>query len=329
VQLLEKEMSCIGDKLNQSGRSESMTTNRFSFALFAFLFSLPSAAQDSALTRRLPETFIDAAVDSKGNTYVLTQSGLKRTDVNGDILNVEIGASFRSTFESWGYQAMSVDRFQGPVVLWSGKRGNLGESYITFVESDKNIQLKQTVNFALSVSIAPNQDIYVFGISFTQKTQQLVHRFSSEGNYLGSFNPFMIIDPGNPTERHKFGRSRIIATSDGIFVLSPLFDSRVAKCVEGRVERTFDFGTTSVEGSQRRPVTLFSRDGKVYVQVFVAGTPDKARHDIYVYENGDFRLSLTTKDLPGQILGQKPDGQLVTRDVTVSARRDSIGSKLP
>jgi hypothetical protein len=275
------------------------------------------------------DSFIDGAVDARGVTWVLNHSGLKRIDPNGNKLDIGIGEDLKPAFTSFGYQALSVHEVLGPAVLWSGRRGGAIESVVSFVNDRRNVLLKPAINFAPSVCIAPNQEIFVFGVSFEQKPQQLVHRYSKVGAYLGSFNPFVIASPIEPSERRKLGRSRIVVSADGMFALSPLFDSRVLKCVDGNIDKTFDFGTASPEGLKRRPITMFLRDGKAYVQVFAGGPKETARHELYVYEDGDFHRALTTPVTPGQVLGIRPDGQIVTRDVTATAARDSIDSKAP
>jgi hypothetical protein len=313
----------------RGGRNNMIATRTLFVALLAVVSSPIASPQNQGDDRRLPDSFIDGAVDSKGNTYVLTQSGLKRTSPDGATLAVDVASGLRRMFDSSGYQALALSADEGPAVLWGARKGDAIQSVVTFVNSQRNVQLGQAVSLAPGFSVAPNHDIFVFGLSLTQKPQRLVHRYSGEGEYLGSFNPFEISNLGDPEQRRKFGRSRILATLDGVFVVCPLFDTRVVKCIDGRIEKTFDFGTASSEGLRRRPTTLFSQGGRVYVQVFVGGPTGVARHEIYVYEKSDFRLEVTAQNIFGQVIGLTPDGQPVTRDVPAVVGRDSIGIRTP
>jgi hypothetical protein len=296
----------------------------FCLCLLSLWPAMTTAERNQSGAAQASEKFVDGVVDSKNNTYILTPYGLKRMTPNGDSVMIERGVYSRSLFTSFAFQAVALDDQERPWILWTGKRENTIETYLTLAGTQTNVPLNKAVNFALSMSIAPNRDIYIFGVSYLQENAQLVHRFSSTGDYLGGFNPFMNSNPIDSSERHKFGRSRIIANKDGLFILSPLYDSRVIKWSKDRVESTFDYGTVSPDGFRRNPVTIFMRNGKLYLQVFVGGRRDQSHHDIYIYENGGFEFYLKTDKSWGQVLGMTTDDTLILRDVTITASRDSI-----
>jgi hypothetical protein len=305
-------------------------TRSLVLAILVSAFASIGVSQDPGADRRLPDGFIDGAVDSKGNTFVLRRySGLSRTNPDGKTQALDIASGLRATFAGSGIQALALSDAEGPAVLWSGSKEGTVQSVVTFVDSGRNVQLARPVSMAPGLSIAPNQDIYVLGFPLPPAPQQLVHRYSKDGEYLGSFDPYGSGDSGAPAVRSKFGRARILATPDGIFVLCPLFDTKVVQCIDGTAERTIDFGTASPEGWPRRPVTMYSKDGRACVQVFVSGPIDVARQEFYLYEKGDFRLAATMQSVFGQVIGQKPNGQFVTRDMTGAGDRDRIGTGLP
>jgi hypothetical protein len=276
-----------------------------------------------------PEHFIDGAVDSNDNTYILSMGSLSKTSPDGESVALECHDSLRKSFSSTANQALALDKYDQAWVLWSGKRGGVAESHLTLAGTEKSVLLKKSIGFALGVTIAPNQDIYIFGLLSPCSQKELVHRFSSSGDYLGGFNPFPESNPLDPEVRSRLGRSRIVAVEDGVFILSPLHSSKVVKSTFNSMDQTFVIASLTADGRQQKPVTIFSRGGKLYMQVFISGRLNEAHHDLFVYENGGFIFFKREDNAWGQILGLRSDGTPVLRNATVVTGRDRIASNVP
>lgn len=205
---------------------------------------------------------VDAVVTDKGLTYVLRHEGLRAVDQRtGRMTNLPDPRRNLNEYASSGLQALALTPGGSPVVLWSGMHKVRGPE--TFVNS---VRLSRWFGAVRAVSIAPNGDIYVFGL-FESKAPKLVHRFRGDGTFLDSFLDHITTDWDDVPL--SLSTARIAATSDGVYVLMPFLNSaQMFKFSPGKASEV-------VRVSEGRIATLFKQRGKVYAQI-VLGTPLRA-----------------------------------------------------
>lgn len=253
---------------------------------------------------------VDAVVTDKGLTYVLEHEGLRVVDPRtGGITNLADPRRNLNEYSSSGLQALALTPSGSPAVLWSGMHKTRGPE--TFVNS---VRLSRWFGAARAVSIAPNGDIYVFGL-FESKAPKLVHRFRADGTLLDSFLDHLTTDWEDVPL--SLSTARLAATSDGVYVLMPFLNSaQVSKFSPGKPSEVLRI-------KEGRIATLFKQRGKVYAQIDL-GTPLRA--DIREIARGDLDNAVTVHSggPAGPSIGLSPTGAVVERNASIGAKRDSI-----
>lgn len=253
---------------------------------------------------------VDAVVTDQGLTYVLSHEGLRAVHARtGGITSLPDPRRNLNEYASSGLQALALTPSGSPAVLWSGMHKARGPE--TFVNS---VRLSRWFGAARAVSIAPNGDIYVFGL-FESKAPKLVHRFRADGTFLESFLDHITTDWEDVPL--SLSAARLAATSDGVYVLIPFLNSAQAfKFSPGKPSEVLRI-------SEGRIATLFKQRGKVYAQIDL-GTPLRA--DIREIARGDLDDAVTVHsgEPTGRSIGLSPTGAVVERDASIGAKRDSI-----
>ena len=289
-------------------------------------------------------TVLDGAVNEDGTTYILTPAGMKVIDAaQGTSQDATLDPKSTLTdhpgFTLSFNQALTLET-DGPVILWSGKTSaNVAETYVTFAASQASTKLTRAVGIAVDVAIASNGNIFVCGLSKGLDTQYIVHQFSSNGNYIRSFH---LLDTTEPIHESDLSHAKLVTTETGLYVVSPFLSNAVYEYgLNGTLTHTYNFDQIAPQGKARRLLTMFPKEGAVYVQSVVGdliereGSPPGAmgmrnpESEVHSLQNGSTVLELSVQDPTSTILGITPDGKVIERSIAADATRNTISISEP
>jgi len=231
-------------------------------------------------------------------------------------------------FLSYGFHAMALNQKDQPAVLWSGVRQNrTAETYVTFISSRVSVRLGYPVVIATGLAFGPADDIFIFGLVRHQEPVSLVHHFTRDGSYLKSFHPHISASVEDVEATAKLGRSRVVVTTNAVYVASP-FVSRIVfeySSTTGELVRQHDIGESTANGSRRKFLTIFARGGEALANSLVENGRSPIS-EIHRLKDGQLLMSIPATDLVGPVLGILPDGRAVGRNVSLSMQRYLIHS---
>jgi hypothetical protein len=292
------------------------------------VFALPHTVYGQR--SQLPNTFVDGVVDTQGTTYVLNNRSLSKLSPAG--ISAQIQLDLDQTipdlrFKVVAYQAISVDRRDQPAVLWSGLMTNGSiATFVTFINSRKSIRLSLAFGTAISLSISPSSEIYVFGLPRNQSQLFLAHQFSATGDHIRSFHPHISDTVNDYGAFKRLSQSRIVAMADAVYLFSPFLSSIIFEYRNGQLERTHDL--CSACGSaipNLRVLSIFALGESLLAHSIVRDEKGAVvRNEILRVVDGGLYRSVPIGELGGHILGLTPDGKFVYRDVGLGPSRDTI-----
>jgi len=295
----------------------------------AFILCVVPQRSNSQQGRDSRNGFVDGVVDGTGKIYILRHYSIEMA--NSTEAPVPIPFDVKSTltdpeFLSYGFHAIALNRKDQPAVLWSGVRQNrTAETYVTFISSRVSVRLGYPVVIASGLAFGPTDDIFIFGLVRHQEPVSLVHHFTRDGTYLKSFHPHISASVEDVEGTAKLGRSRVVATTNAVYVASPFVSSIVFEysSTTGELVRQHDIGESTANGSPRKFLTIFARGGEALANSLVENGMSPIS-EIHRLKDGQLLMSIPATDLEGPVLGILPDGRAVSRNVSLSMQRNSI-----
>ena len=295
----------------------------------AFILCVVPQRSNSQQGRDSRNGFVDGVVDGTGQIYILRHNSIEMA--NSTEAPVPIPFDVKSTltdpeFLSYGFHAIALNRKDQPAVLWSGVRQNrTAETYVTFISSRVSVRLGYPVVIATGLAFGPADDIFIFGLVRHQEPVSLVHHFTRDGTYLKSFHPHISASVEDVEATAKLGRSRVVATTNAVYVASPFVSGIVFEysSTTGELVRQHDLGESTANGSRRKFLTIFARGGEALANSLVENGMSPIS-EIHRLKDDQLLMSIPATDLVGPVLGILPDGRAVGRNVSLSMQRDSI-----
>ena len=295
----------------------------------AFILCVVPQRSNSQQGRDSRNGFVDGVVDGTGQIYILRHNSIEMA--NSTEAPVPIPFDVKSTltdpeFLSYGFHAMALNQKDQPAVLWSGVRQNrTAETYVTFISSRVSVRLGYPVVIATGLAFGPADDIFIFGLVRHQEPVSLVHHFTRDGTYLKSFHTHISASVEDVEATAKLGRSRVVATTNAVYVASPFVSGIVFEysSTTGELVRQHDLGESTANGSRRKFLTIFARGGEALANSLVENGMSPIS-EIHRLKDDQLLMSIPATDLVGPVLGILPDGRAVGRNVSLSMQRDSI-----
>lgn len=276
---------------------------------------LPDVPQKVTMATR---TITSATMSPDGTVYVVGGSSIKTwTRANPNLTSV--GFDFDSAV---GQQAMELGQiifhqvaFDGDdaYLFWTTKANGAFTSYLTSLSNHSTITLNRGL-LAQDVALASNGEFYVLGSNLTLALG--VHRFSSQGTYVGTF-----INTGDP--------ERVLATASRVYVKSAANILREHN-LSGQFLREYNLSEEIITGKIGAIQGLFVKDGTVYVEVVPAdpgsgqcthGWDANETTTLYRLVNGRM-VEHSTGRADTLLLGITSDGEKVGRSLLVGSRSD-------